>query len=127
MAGPARLSRNPGFHSTTHARVGQVAQLSILFHDVSGTATIVDDCTIVLAEFNFDGEGIIVEIYGGTDGSYQPPVGFSISGDIKGTSFANDTLTLTLPEDISLDNFNGISVWCTAVGISFGDGLFAAP
>ncbi len=110
--------------TSNHSRVGQTAELSTFSHNVSGTAEIVDDCTITIRNFNYDGGGIVVEIYGGTDGEYNPPTGFSISGDLKDTLFENESLTLTLPTGVTLDDFNGISVWCVAVGVSFGDGLF---
>ena len=29
--------------------------------------------------------------------------------------------------DNSLDDIDGISIWCVPVGVSFGDGLFMAP
>jgi len=38
--------------------------------------------------------------------------------------YDNASFTLTLPESITLDDFNGVSVWCVPVGTSFGDGIF---
>lgn len=117
----------PSDCDATHPRVGWTTELSMLFHDVAGTATIVDDCTIVVEDFFFDGNGIDVQMYAATDGNYTQ--GFSISGQLYNfpTGYHGDTLTLTLPEGPTLDEVDGISVWCVAVGVSFGDGLFAAP
>ena len=107
-----------------HPMVGQVAELEEKFHDVSGQVTIKDNCTLQFDNFNFDGGGIIVEIYGGTDDVYHRPTGFPISPNIFGDRFSNESFELVLPANVSLDDFNGVSVWCSAVGVSFGDGLF---
>ena len=109
---------------TDHPMVGQTANLTTRFHDVAGTATVIDNCTIQIDQFSYDGEGIIVEIYGGTQGNYNRPVGFPITGDIVGRRFNNETYLVPLPSHVSLDDFDGISVWCSAVGVSFGDGQF---
>lgn len=110
--------------TSTHEMVGQTGELTTLAHSVSGTATIVDDCTIEITNFNYDGGGIIVEVYGGVNENYHPPVGFAISENIFGTRFVNQTYTVQLPTDKTLDDLNGISIWCSDVGVSFGDSLF---
>jgi hypothetical protein len=110
--------------ASSHAMVGQTGELSTLAHSVSGTATIVDDCTIEITNFNYDGGGIIVEVYAGVDENYHPPAGFAISENIFGTRFVNQTYTVQLPTDKTLDDLNGISIWCSDVGVSFGDSLF---
>lgn len=123
--GAAGEGGSGGACGATHARVGQVAQLDTRFHMVSGTATIVDDCTIRLSSFTFDGGGIDVRVYAGLGGNYQ--AGFAISGDLFGSPRSNDTLTLRLPAGKTLDDLDGISVWCVAVGVDFGSGTFADP
>jgi hypothetical protein len=110
--------------TSNHDMVGQTGELSTLAHSVSGTATIVDDCTIEITNFNYDGGGIIVEVYAGLDENYHPPVGFAISDNIFGTRFVNQTYTVQLPTNKTLDDLNGISIWCSDVGVSFGDSLF---
>lgn len=110
--------------TSNHVMVGQTGELRTLSHSVSGTATIVDDCTIEITNFNYDGGGIIVEVYAGIDEDYQPPVGFAISENIFGTRFENQTFTVQLPTNKTLDDLNGISIWCSDVGVSFGDSLF---
>lgn len=111
--------------SMDSSKIGQTASLSTLFHDVSGTVTIIDDCSIEITGFTFDGGGIDVQIYAGIDGQFQPSSGgFSLSEDLVGIAYENNTLRLTLPEGKSLDDFNSISVWCVAVGVSFGTGFF---
>ena len=107
----------------THEDVGKVAELMPFFHGVMGTATIVDDCTIRIEEFVYDGTGIDVRIYSGLDGDYGS--GFAMTGDLlKDGGYNGDTLVAQLPEGRTLSEFNGLSVWCVTVGIDFGSGTF---
>ena len=105
-----------------HSLVGSSLTFSTKYHQVSGTATVIDNCTIHFDNFNFDGQGINVRVYTGTDGVFSS--GQIISKDMLGTPFNNGTASLTLPEGISLDDFNSLSIWCVPIGISFGDGTF---
>jgi hypothetical protein len=109
---------------STHAMIGWVAEMPTGDHDAGGTATIVDDCTVELTHFNYDGSGLSVKLYGGVDGDYGS--GFAISDDILGITFKDETMTLTLPSDKTFDDMNGISVWCITAGVSFSDALFEA-
>ena len=110
----------------THAKVGQAAQLSTFAHGVSGTATIIDDCTIEVTSFNFDGNGIDVRFYGGVGGNYR--AGFSMSEEDlrRDAGYSNETVYAQLPVDRTLDDLDGISVWCVPAGANFGDGQFGA-
>ena len=112
---------------TTHPKIGQVATLSRFAHQVGGTATIVDDCTIRIDDFTFDGQGIDVRFYSGLGGDYSG--GFSMSEtDLRRDSgYQGETVFAQLPEGRILDELDGISVWCVPVGVSFGDGLFGRP
>ncbi len=113
---------------STHAKIGQVAELSTFFHDVSGTAVIVDDCTIRLDDFVYDGEGIDVRFYSGLGGNYLG--GFSMSEEnlLRPEGYdGSETVYAQLPEGRTLDELDGISVWCVPVRQSFGDGLFRDP
>ena len=111
----------------THPSIGQVAQLQTFAHQVSGTAVIIDDCTIRVDDFVFDGAGIDVRFYGGVDGDYRS--GFSMSEqDLRRPEgYDGETVFAQLPEGLTLSELNGISVWCAPVAASFGDGLFVEP
>jgi hypothetical protein len=62
--------------------------------------------------------------YGALGGAYA--AGFAIGNNIKGQTFTNQTLTLVLkPGD--LDKMDSLSIWCSDVRVSFGDGMFRAP
>lgn len=113
---------------STHPSIGQVAELQTFAHQVSGTAVIVDDCTIRIDDFVFDGGGIDVRFYSGLGGDYEN--GFSMSEeDLRRPRGYDGTETVyaQLPEGRTLDELDGISVWCVPVASSFGDGLFQAP
>jgi len=118
---------NPGGGCTTnHAMVGWVATLSMVSHNVSGQATIIDDCTVRLDNFNYDGGGLPdVFVYGGLNANYVD--GFAIGDNLFGTPSTDASLIMTLPQSRTLDDFNGISVWCVAARVDFGSGLFVAP
>lgn len=109
---------------STHPSIGQTATLVEFSHDVGGTAVIIDDCTIRIDDFTFDGLGIDVRFYGGLDGDYLN--GFSMSDEdlrVDGP-YDGETVYAQLPVGRTLDEVNGISVWCVPVFTSFGDGLF---
>lgn len=112
--------------SANSGKIGQSATLSSLFHSVGGIATIIDDCTIEITNFTFDGGGIDVQIYGGSNGNFHPAAGgFSLSQNLVGIAYSGNSLTLTLPNDKTIDDFDSISVWCVAVGVSFGTAFFS--
>ncbi len=110
--------------ASTHPKVGQTAVLTPKSHGVSGTATIVDDCTIEITDFNYDGQGIVVDFYGGLGGDYTGGFGFGLELT-RATPYEDEALTIQLPASQDLDDLDGLSVWCVDVFISFGDGMFA--
>jgi hypothetical protein len=121
----ATVARGGGC-TTNHATVGWVASLSTIAHNVSGQATIVDDCTIRIDNFNYDGGGLPdVFVYAGLNGDYAG--GFAIGDNLFGMSHSDETLNLTLPQMRTLDDLNGISVWCVQAQVDFGSGMFAPP
>lgn len=109
----------------THPKIGQVTELNTFAHQVSGQAVIVDDCTIRVDNFVYDGAGIDVRFYGGLGGNYE--TGFSMSDeDLRRPEGydGSEAVYAQLPEGRTLDDLDGISVWCVPVAASFGDGFF---
>ena len=107
----------------TNAKVGQIANLSTRSHGVSGKVIVVDNCTLEIRNFNYDGGGLSkVFVYGGKGGNYAS--GFPVGNNLRGTSFANQTLTINLNAG-DLDKMDGVSIWCADANANFGDGLFA--
>jgi mono/diheme cytochrome c family protein len=105
----------------THAKVGQSLTFQTNAHAVAGTATISDDCTILFENFSFDGGGINVHVIAGTGGNYE--AGADVSINMVGTAFDGGSALVRLPAGVTLDDFDGLSIWCVPVGFSFGDGL----
>ncbi len=111
-----------------HPAVGAVAILETHFHDVAGTATIVDNCTIEITDFVFDGAGIDVRAVL-SDGPEFSSFDI-ISEDLRDDGpYDETTLTLSLREGMTLDGILHesmwyLSIWCVPAGVSFGDGPF---
>jgi len=114
----------PG-NSSTHPLVGTSAVFSNFAHDIAGTLTILDDRTLQVTNFSYDGGGPSVFFYTGTDGDYRTQSGGQIIGEmLNGRVFDDETITLTIPANLTLDDFNGISVWCDLFNANFGDAQF---
>jgi len=48
-----------------------------------------------------------------------------MSGDQRReTPYVNEVLTVQLPEGLTLDDLDGLSVWCVPAGADFGLGTF---
>ncbi len=103
-------------------RVGLSAELSEDHHDVSGTVHIVDNCTLEVRNFTYDGGGVHVRMTASADGDYDN--GIHISENLKGTAFDNETLTLPLPAGVTLDDVEYLSVWCIPFDEDFGSAQF---
>jgi len=110
--------------SAEHPYVGRSVQLSNLSsHGVSGTVTVINDCSIEITDFNYDGGGPTVFFYAAVDRVYTSNI-FVIGRQLNGQQWVNDTILLQIPEGKSLDDFNSLSVWCEKFGINFGDAFF---
>jgi len=104
-----------------HSTIGQTATLTTRSHGVAGKATIINDCTIKMTNFSFDGGGLDVLFYGGINGNYKS--GIPLGEQLVGKKFNQATYLITLKKG-DLDKFNSLSVWCVDVDVSFGDGSF---
>jgi hypothetical protein len=105
-------------------RVGQTAELTDTFiHNVHGTARIVDNCTIVIENFTYDGIGLDVRVVGVVDEDFSNPT--ILTADIRRVGgYDNETLQIPLPEGVTLDDVPTISIMCVPFTFSFGDGTF---
>ncbi len=111
--------------SATHPLVGTTAEFSNFSHDISGTLTIIDDRTLEVSNFGYDGGGPSVFFYLGTDGEFSGGRGGILIGpQLNGRSYSGETIRLTLPDGVTLDDFNGVSVWCDIFGVDFGSANF---
>jgi hypothetical protein len=104
----------------THEKIGHSGFFNTFAHNVSGKATIIDDCTIEISEFSYDGGGPDVFFYGAIDHQYDGNDAFSIGTKIDGQVYNDAQLTIQLPQGKSLDDLTGISVWCIDFAANFG-------
>jgi len=119
------VTEPPAGNSSVNPLVGTSAEFSNFAHDVSGTLTIIDDRTLQVTNFSYDGGGPSVFFYTGVDGDYRTQSGGQIIGEmLNGRVFDNETITLTIPDNLTLDDFNGVSVWCDIFSANFGDAQF---
>ena len=108
---------------------GWQAELSTKVHGVSGTVTIVDEDTIRVDDFFFDGGGIDVRFYLGEDTTRQAFIdGFAVGPQlVRPTPYTGETIVMDLPAGRTVDGNFGVSVWCVDVAVDFGSGLFMPP
>lgn len=104
-------------------RIGRVAMLrESSTYGINGRAIIAGERLIRLENFSYNGGGPDVRIYLGRGNDFvNGPI---ISGTISGQVYNNATLEYELPEGVTLDDFDSISVWCTLFSISFSEGTF---
>ena len=112
---------------TDYARAGWETHLIPMGHGVKGTATILDERTIRLTHFSYDGRAPDMYVYLGTNQSSVAFLnGLTISPRLA-RAYDDETYEVSLPEGQTLDGWNAISIWCRAVQASFGWGTFAPP
>ena len=106
-------------------RTGFQAQFQTFSHNVRGTVTIVDEDTLSFENFSYDGGGFSVFFYLGANASEAAfAQGLPFGPQLVGTTHNGSSFTLDLPSGVTMDAFNGISVWCVPAGFSFGSGAF---
>lgn len=108
--------------NSEHLRVDQRATFVTRAHQVSGDAKVINDCTIRITNFNYDGGGLPdVYVYAASNNNYTS--GYRISENIYSQAYDDGVLNLEILNE-NLDDLDGISVWCEAASVSFGDGEF---
>ncbi len=124
---PAADGAPPSLCGKTSLRVGWKADLGINRGEgqVSGFVTMIDDCTLQLTDFSYDGNGIEVRVFGSKSSTFRP--GFAIGPDLVGRVFTKATLTVTLPPGKRLEDLDWVAIWCIKAGANFGSGQFRAP
>ncbi len=112
------------------AQIGDVAELSDLFHNVGGTVTVVDADTFRVDDFTYDGGGPVVYFYLGseqTDAAFTS--GLEVQPLLTGTVYdgTQGPVFFDLPAGETFDGYHAISVWCAQFGVDFGSGTFMTP
>lgn len=113
-------------NDSTHPLVGRSTEFAVSsIYGISGTLTVLDNRTLQVTNFNYTGAGPSVFFYTGRDGNYDPGRGGQLVGPrLNGTRWENDTITLDLPDGTTLDDLDGVSVWCDLFFINFSDAVF---
>ena len=106
--------------------VGWIAELTGHHHDVAGTAEIIDERIIEITGFTYDGGGINSRFFLLADGA-DFSRDFEVSENLVGGDYVDDVLTLEIPADVHLDEWNLLTLWCIPAAVSFGDGVFLPP
>jgi len=112
--------------SATHERVGLAGDFLTLHHEVAGTATVVDDCTIEVEGFTYDAGGVDTRFVIDTDEDFGDYVVIS-ENLIPDGPYDGDTVTVPLPEGVTLDDVGALSVWCVPFEADFGHLTFESP
>jgi hypothetical protein len=108
-------------------KIGYTGTFSTLAHNVSGRATVIDNCTLEISMFNFDGAAPNGQFYAGVNGNFSGSGAFGIGERIDGRSYSNETIVLELPAGQFVDDFDSLSVWCVEFSADFGNLRLEAP
>eukprot|EP00877_Chromochloris_zofingiensis_P010198 jgi/Chrzof1/5431/Cz16g02220.t1 len=89
-------------------------------HDVSGTITILDDCSFRVTGFTYDGQAPAAYWWGGPAVDMLYKAGFELNSNRLETSSNGVTLVINLAKGVTWDKVKVISVWCKAFAADFG-------
>jgi len=104
-------------------------------HGIAGDVYAVDEQTLKIKGFEYDGAGPDAFFWAGTQGSKPGSVGIILPHPFDGTFFDYEDrsapilegrfdktdLTLTLPPGTQVSDLKWLSVWCRAFQVNFGD------
>jgi len=76
--------------TTTHESIGSEATFNTVSHGVAGTLRVVDDCTLIVSDFIYDGLGPSVLFYAGNDRNYFSGAVFYFPFRLHGNRFEGD-------------------------------------
>ncbi len=109
---------DPGPLTDTVAAV-RGGNLSSLAHNVSGNVTVYEDNSIDVVLFNYDGRAPDVYFALGhyNNGEFVYEI---LITDIITEAFVDDTYEIIVDDDINLDDYEAISVWCHEFSEDFG-------
>jgi hypothetical protein len=116
-----------GFAQALYPRAAWVADITRGEHSVTAQVTIVDERTLQVEHFTYDGTAPLVYFYlGASDDDTAFENGLQLD-PILDRAYNDETLVLKLPGAETLDGYNAISVWCAQFSVSFGSATFTAP
>lgn len=112
---------------TTGVAVGDVAvmiEACGFCHDAGGVATIVDEDTLRIDDFTYDGNAPDAYIYLGMGEDTFKTDGIRLSAKLD-RPYAGESLTFDLPAGVTLADFDTIAVFCYRYDEVFASGTFA--
>ena len=110
-----------------------LGELSTLAHDVSGSVYAISCNKLVIEHFNYDGLGPAVFAYLGKNPPAGPNAdsagvdatvmhgGQTFMQFVRGITYSDETILLTLPESYGINEINWLSIWCKSVTADFGN------
>lgn len=112
------------FIEPTYARACQKAVLAPGSHDAQGVATIVDERTIRVDHFTYDGLAPAVYFYLGRTNTYSDFFNGIPIGPLLTRAYSDETISVELPQGETLDGHGAISVWCETAKANFTSAAF---
>ena len=114
--------------ATLALKVGEFRTLS---HAVKGVVNLINETSIRVDDFYYDGLGPDAYFYAGSKGQPGHNGYFVLMPDVrgvngkgklpKGSVFSGEPLTLTLPKGKNVFQIKWLSVWCERFSVNFGD------
>ena len=112
------------FTSPTYARAGYSVPLPPGSHSTHGLATIVDERTIRLENFHYDGFAPLVYVNLGVDSSDASFLNGTWIGPQLVSAYKNETLTVQFPPGQTVSGFGAVCIWCEVINMCFTRGVF---
>ena len=110
-----------------YAKSGWSADIPPGAHQSQGVATILDEHTIQVEHFTYDGTAPAVYFYLGETDTHSAFINGLQLDPLLDRAYNDETLTLTLPAGENLDDYGAISVWCAEFSVNFSSASFEAP
>jgi|GEM_PF-784672 len=107
-----------------YPRAGWVADLHHGAHDAEGFAVIIDERTIQVDYFTYDGTAPAVYFYLGETNTQQGFINGIPIGPELVSAYDDETVVVQLPEGQTLDGYSAISVWCEEFNANFTSASF---
>ena len=125
LAGLALTSASlPALAAGSYPRTDWVADMPVGAHMAEGFATIIDERTIQVDHFTYDGTAPAVYFYlGASESHFDLAHGIPI-GPLLDRAYNDETIVVQLPEGQTIDGYAAISVWCQVFKVNFSSATF---
>lgn len=97
-----------------------------LAHDVGGSAELVDEATLVLRDFTYDGGGVDTRLFLVVDGAAFSPE-LPLTDNLVGTPYSGEEVELALPAAATRGTWDTVVVWCLPFAAEFGHAVLSPP